>query len=437
MATKSTAESASGQRQWLGMKWLFTLVGMTMLAAGIAFVFDPWSPAVIAPSQTLQTEQDLDFDTLAFYPKGDWLVAGQGATQIVVWELATGREIVSLEEDLSQGVVDLIRERQQKQQQAPASPAPPDRRPESPEEAGEAASDSGGWKEQSFAWMSTVNPGSFCVSDTPDGSAVHGYMAAHFFWDKNSEVDRAENTSTANAGVVSLSRFTLKASVIHQDGKSQSTGKTWTQEGSAFTATGFSPDGRWLLLSGENGQFFFVDNHGRQEWEVPAMQPFPFTNPEGRLSPLAILPDGRRVLMTDSAGVIEVRDLESGLQIRQLDGLQGPLDCFAIARDGRQLIADDQTHSLTLWNIETGRKIRSFEGQAGRVLGLAFSGDGRRFLSHGEDQTLRVWDAVQGHEIWQLAYPEQKPTAIAFAPDGTKIAVACGKKIQIWTLPQN
>ena len=52
--------------------------------------------------------------------------------------------------------------------------------------------------------------------------------------------------------------------------------------------------------------------------------------------------------------------------------------------------------------MESGRELRTLEGHLIRVNGVALSGDGRRAVSASDDQTLKVWDVESGRELRTL-----------------------------------
>ena len=48
--------------------------------------------------------------------------------------------------------------------------------------------------------------------------------------------------------------------------------------------------------------------------------------------------------------------------------------------------------TLKVWDLESGRELRTLEGHSNWVNGVAVTGDGRRAVSASGDNTLKVWD---------------------------------------------
>ena len=61
---------------------------------------------------------------------------------------------------------------------------------------------------------------------------------------------------------------------------------------------------------------------------------------------------------------------------------------------GRFPPPEDKT--LKVWDVESGRELRTLQGHSGKVNGVAVSADGRRAVSASEDKTLKVWDVEAG-----------------------------------------
>ena len=52
-----------------------------------------------------------------------------------------------------------------------------------------------------------------------------------------------------------------------------------------------------------------------------------------------------------------------------------------------------------MWDLESGRELRTLDGHSAAVNGVAVTPDGRRAVSASEDNTLKVWDLETGEVL--------------------------------------
>ena len=75
---------------------------------------------------------------------------------------------------------------------------------------------------------------------------------------------------------------------------------------------------------------------------------------------------------------------------------------MAVSPDGRRAVSASDDKTLKVWDLETGRELRTLEGHSDGVTGVAVSPDGRRAVSASYDNTLKVWDLESGRELRTL-----------------------------------
>src|SRR5262245_43225080 len=69
----------------------------------LPFVSKGGSDRPLAATRTVKRDSLASITQLAFYPDGKWLVGGEGAAKLVIWDVTTGQEIYHHEEKLSDG----------------------------------------------------------------------------------------------------------------------------------------------------------------------------------------------------------------------------------------------------------------------------------------------------------------------------------------------
>jgi hypothetical protein len=205
------------------------------------------------------------------------------------------------------------------------------------------------------------------------------------------------------------------------------------------TAVVVSPDGRRLLSASVDRTMILWDRDRGQMLRR-------FRERGGWINSVAISPDGRRALSGGEDGVIRLWDLDSGDMLREFRGHTDWVLCVAFSPDGRLAYStsggrytgvwqDGTDSAIRVWDVETGREVRKLEGHEGMVWSVAVSPDGRRVLSGGHDRIPILWDAETGAVIRRFQGHTDRVICVAFLPEGRRF-VSCGydRTVRLWDL---
>ncbi|MFD9334031.1 WD40 repeat domain-containing protein [Streptomyces sp. NPDC060028] len=147
---------------------------------------------------------------------------------------------------------------------------------------------------------------------------------------------------------------------------------------------------------------------------------------------VAFTPDGRFVAMVGADGLTHLWDSASDAPVGgDVQGQSQDVNAVAFSPDGRMLaVAVDET--VELWNPDTRQlHCRPLTGHRKRVRALVFAPDG--LLASGDTSgAVRLWfpdgtphgEPLVGHPRWVHD--------LAFAPDGRLLAVAGNDGVQLW-----
>ncbi|WP_413173039.1 WD40 repeat domain-containing protein [Anabaena azotica] len=119
-----------------------------------------------------------------------------------------------------------------------------------------------------------------------------------------------------------------------------------------------------------------------------------------------------------------------------LTGHSGKVSSVAISPDGEVLVSGCADKTINIWNLQTGKLIRTLTGNSGAISSVAVSPDGQ-FLAVGSCEhpqgNVKVWNLKTGKLIHTLLGHQKPVNVVAISPDGTVLASG-SHKIKIWSL---
>jgi WD40 repeat protein len=144
---------------------------------------------------------------------------------------------------------------------------------------------------------------------------------------------------------------------------------------------------------------------------------------------MAFSPDGHLLLTTGQDMSLWLWEVESGRQLRQLQGQTGRVECVAFSPDGKLAFTGGIDGIARLWEVESGDELLHWKAHTSPIEGVAFSPDGRLILTHGGSMA-RFWRVESGRELAWLSCVTGAGTGIAFSPDGQRVLI--GGESWIW-----
>jgi WD40 repeat protein/beta-lactamase regulating signal transducer with metallopeptidase domain len=169
---------------------------------------------------------------------------------------------------------------------------------------------------------------------------------------------------------------------------------------------------------------------------------------------VAVTPDGK-TLAGAGDHVIQLWDVATGKELRQLEAPAAGLAGLLFSPDGRSLAGRTVDGGLVVWATDTGKMVHSLrparrpadntfvivfgsDGGANSP-GMAFSPDGKTLAAAATDypkqgavHSVKLWDLASGKEIRKIPSPGGVGvSAVALAPDGKLLAYGAGDVVRV------
>jgi WD40 repeat protein len=174
-------------------------------------------------------------------------------------------------------------------------------------------------------------------------------------------------------------------------------------------------------------------DHTARVWETSSGRQVTRMNHQGSVNAIIFSSDGRYLATTSADRTVGVWETESGYQLiclphKDVDYKDGDyLRDIAFSADGRYLATASENGGADTWEIITGRLTHK-RG----VSAVVFSSDGSYLATGSEDGTAGIWEVKSGYRHLQLSCGS-KVWAVAFSPDGRSLATGSGDgKVGLW-----
>jgi RNA polymerase sigma factor (sigma-70 family) len=155
-------------------------------------------------------------------------------------------------------------------------------------------------------------------------------------------------------------------------------------------------------------------------------------------------PGGRLLLVPEKGATRALWDVPAGRRLGALENVRGHTETkggpevlpLALSPDGKTLAAavgrtGYQELTVRLFETASGRERLPLPGHREGVLRVAVSRDGTRIASAGPDETVCLWDRNTGKLLRRWEHPERR-VDVCFSPDGKYVAGVSGDVVVLW-----
>lgn len=436
------------------------LVLLQILAVCLAQVPSDTKPQ-IRPELVLQGGHTYTIDKLAFSPDGRLIASGGISGEVLIWDVASGREVRALPNHTSpvfshdgRMIATMARDRSVHVWDVASGQALRKLTGYKNIRSSLAFSPDGKWLavcgwDGALIWELATGREARVFKDakehiafSPDGRWLTAYGDSVKVW----QVDTWDEVLSIKAGWVGsivISSDSRRIITGIRDGRlrvwdittgSELDARQAYQDGKQVSELAISRDGRWIAAGTSDGDV--------KIWNAVTLEQLNRA-PEhikGR-AVLALSPDGRLLASTGSdptifgeTPVIKLSELTSGREVRTLGSLAPNTRSVAFSPDARWLTIGGK-EGVQFWEVATGQLLHDLKRDAGGVTSLAFRPDAKQLVTTHYGDRVKTWDVDSGKEVQTIASGGRRGSyneTAAYSPDGRLLAISKNMDIVLW-----
>jgi WD40 repeat protein/serine/threonine protein kinase len=179
---------------------------------------------------------------------------------------------------------------------------------------------------------------------------------------------------------------------------------TLTGHSAAVRSVAFSQDGRSILTGCQDGTARIWDAASRKTL-------FTLTGHTDRIDSVAFSPNGQQVVTGSWDQTARVWDASSGQHLFTLMGHGSGITSVAFSRDGQRILTGAFDGTARVWEPVGGKELLTLKyGGVSWINSAVFSPDGQRIVTGHLDGTANVWEAASAEQMAAWVKEEQTAT---------------------------
>jgi WD40 repeat protein len=203
--------------------------------------------------------------------------------------------------------------------------------------------------------------------------------------------------------------------------------RLWNLQGREISRLKILPRSSSITFANNDASILVSDFSTTGVWNIDH-QSSPLINPQhGVISQTEYSPDGKMLMISGENESIQLWTL-SGQKVTELKGYRA-----IFSPNGKLLAAARANGEIQIWNLDE-QKLMKFQAHQSQVYNLKFSPDGKTLATNSEGDATTIWDMSVTPPKKKVTLGEPGWNELDFTPDGSKLLIENRSRISLWNL---
>lgn len=197
----------------------------------------------------------------------------------------------------------------------------------------------------------------------------------------------------------------------------------------------FSPSGVYFISAGLDKKLKLTEIDTGEEIRV-------FTGHTDLVNSINLSPDGNRIITSGWDGTVRVWDFLSGLQVFRIRAHHGGVYCATYDKSGKYIVSGGDDFLIRLWDAQTGSMVSEFAGHQGGVGDVNITSDHKYIISGSRDGSVRAWSVDDKRELISMIFMNENdwfirnPEGYFDASEGAFSSISFVKGTELFSIGQ-
>ena len=195
-------------------------------------------------------------------------------------------------------------------------------------------------------------------------------------------------------------------------------------------------DGRSLIAAAQCGAYNFSPRSDTRVWNVDTGRLVFRTHGRPTTSHVSFARDGSELITPTLDGTADIWNVKTRRLVFILAGQTGQVHAVAFQPNGSLAATGGTDGTARIWNARNGQTDLVLHGHRATVDAVAFTPDGSRLITSGQDGTIRVWNITTGgsRDWLTLAADRTGVGTVFYNNEGTQLTTTgvCDGTAKVW-----